>query len=102
MKHTALLFLAVLLTAAAAPETLLPVPPIPPSQPPTDMAAPVPDDDLRPPVTVAEGDPQFKLQVYRVHRYDGSQGFLPGSRYESTEDRKPIQTPGISVSVPLH
>ena len=30
-----------------------------------------------------------------------SVGFAPGSRYQTTEDRKPIQTPGFSISVPL-
>lgn len=102
MRRTAFLLLAGLLTLAAAPETNLPIPPMPPPHPPTDTAAPVPDDNAHAPVTVADGDPQVRLELYRLHRYDGSQGFLPGSRYESTEDRRPIQTPGLSVSVPLH
>ncbi|MDR3537051.1 MAG: hypothetical protein P4L71_11180 [Acetobacteraceae bacterium] len=101
MIRAALLLLTGLLTLAAAPEPMLPIPPIPPTHPPTDTAAPVPDDDMRAPVTVADATTQVKLQLYRVHRYDGSRGFLPGSRYESTEDRRPIQTPGLSVSVPL-
>jgi hypothetical protein len=96
--------LAGLLTIAAAPapDDSLPTPPIPPAQGPADIAAPVPDSDARGPMTFASDEARFKLQLYRVRRPDGSVGFLPGSRYESTEDRKAIQTPGISVSVPLH
>jgi hypothetical protein len=41
------------------------------------------------------------VRMYRSKAPDPSRGFAPGSRYESTEDRNPIQTPGFSVSVPL-
>ena len=44
---------------------------------------------------------QVKLRLYRLRRPDGSMGFLPGSRFETSEERKAIQTPGISLSVPL-
>jgi hypothetical protein len=96
------LLLAGLLTLAAAPDTGLPVPPVPPSVPPTDTAAPRPDDSLRAPVVLADQDPLVRLQLFRMQRHDSSQGFLPGSRYESTEDRKAIQTPGLTVTVPLN
>lgn len=94
--------LAGFLTVAAAPDNDLPVPPIPPTQGPADIAAPVPDSDARGPLTLASEEARFKLQLYRVRRPDGSVGFLPGSRYETTEERKAIQTPGISFIVPLH
>lgn len=90
-----------LLALAAAPLPL-PVPPVPPAKPPTDTAAPVPDIAQRAPLAIANEDTQVRLRLYRARRYDGSRGFLPGSRYESSEDRKPIQTPGFSVTVPLH
>jgi hypothetical protein len=87
--------------AAAAPHTI-PLPPIPPATPPSDTAAPVPDVDLHAPIAVATEETRLRLRLFRMQRYDASRGFLPGSRYESSEDRKPIQTPGFIVSVPLH
>ncbi len=100
--RTGLLSAAALILIAATPEPMLPIPPIPPPNPPTDTAAPMPDDAQRAPVIVAEDDMRVRLQLYRLRRYDGSRGFLPGSRFETSEERKAIQTPGLSVSVPLH
>lgn len=114
MTRAALALLAALATLAASPDQGrpaalpvassigLPEPPMPPMHPPTDMLAPVPDDNLRAPLVVAGDDAQVKLRLFRMQRYDYSRGFLPGSRYESSEDRKTIQTPGLSLSVPLH
>ena len=79
----------------------LPIPPIPPVNPPADEAAPVPNVDVHPPTIQSSEGPSVDVRLYRARSYDASQGFAPGSRYQSTEDRKPIQTPGISVSVPL-
>jgi hypothetical protein len=62
----------------------------------------MPDDNLRAPLLLADEASSVKLQMFRMRRYDASQGFLPGSRYESTEDRKAIQTPGLSIVVPLN
>ena len=89
----------VVMAAGGAPE--LPVPPVPPPNPPSDTA-PVPDDDAQGPRALTADDAQFRLRLYRMQRYDASQGFIPGSRYESSEDKKAIQTPGLSLSVPLH
>ena len=79
----------------------LPVPPIPPSEPPAGDAAPVPNIDFRGPSATAGEQPSVSLRLYRARPYDPGLGFAPGSRYQSTEDRKPIQTPGLSFSVPL-
>lgn len=79
----------------------LPVPPVPPARPPADEAAPVPNTDAHPPIVRSSEGPSVDLRLYRAKQYDPSKGFAPGSRYQSTEDRKPIQTPGISVSVPF-
>lgn len=89
-----------LLTMAAAPLNL-PIPPTPPDNAPTDTAAPVPDSGRIAPMTLANAETQVKLRLYRLRRPDGSMGFLPGSRFETSEERKAIQTPGISLSVPL-
>jgi hypothetical protein len=79
----------------------LPVPPVPPSIPPIADAAPVPNPDAAEPATPTSDAPSVNVRMYRARTYDPSVGFVPGSRYESSEDRKPIQTPGLSISVPL-
>jgi hypothetical protein len=79
----------------------LPVPPVPPDVPPFADAAPVPNVNAQAPITPASDQPSVNVRLYRARTYDASAGFVPGSRYQSTEDRKPIQTPGFSVSVPL-
>ncbi len=99
MKYAVLL--AALLLGPAAKAEDLPVPPIPPTNPPAADSAPVPDVNARAPVTPSSQEPSVDVRLYRAKPYDPSLGFAPGSRYQSTEDRKPIQTPGLSVSVPL-
>ncbi len=79
----------------------LPVPPIPPEHAVTTDIAPVPDVNAQAPVAPASEDPSVKVKLYREKILDPSLGFTPGSRYQNSEDRKPIQTPGLSVSVPL-
>ncbi len=89
--------------AAAMPAlaTELPIPPNPPVQVPRSVAAPIPDSDFQAPPAPAEGGPSIGLKFYRAETYDPGLGFAPGSRYRTLEDRKPIQTPGFSISVPL-
>jgi hypothetical protein len=79
----------------------LPVPPIPPSHPPMAEAAPIPDVRAEAPASREPDKVSVDVRLYRVKLYDPSLGFAPGSHYQSTEDRKAIQTPGFSVSVPL-
>jgi hypothetical protein len=79
----------------------LPVPPIPPEHPPPAEIAPVPNLDAQAPVAPAPEGPRFDVRLFRARPYDPGMGFTPGSRYQTAEDRKPIQTPGLSVSVPL-
>lgn len=79
----------------------LPLPPSPPEHLPVADAAPVPNVNLQAPVTPAKNEASVDVKLYRAKMYDPSLGFVPGSRYQSSEDRKPIQTPGFSVSVPL-
>jgi hypothetical protein len=94
--------LAVLLTmAAAAMADQLPVPPSPPAHPPSGEIAPVPDFDAHAPIAPISDQPTVDVRLYRARTYDPSLGFAPGSRYQTSEDRKPIQTPGLSISVPL-
>jgi hypothetical protein len=78
----------------------LPTPPAPPVQVP-QSTAPVPDSALQAPVAPAQSGPTIGLKFYRAPTFDPALGFAPGSRYETVEERKPIQTPGFSVRVPL-
>lgn len=95
-----LLMLFVVMVSTANAETL-PVPPVPPAQPVPEAVAPVPDPDIRVPIATVSDEPRVDLRLYRAMPYDPGMGFAPGSRYRSSEDRKPIQTPGLSISVPL-
>jgi hypothetical protein len=79
----------------------LPVPPIPPPVPPLADTAPVPNVNAEAPVPPDSGEPSVSVRMYRAKMYDPSLGFVPGSHYQSTEDRKAIQTPGFSINVPL-
>jgi hypothetical protein len=90
---------AMLTTRAMGDE--IPEPPIPPEHQPLAESAPVPDPDAQAPIPAASDEPTFDVRLYRARPYDPGMGFAPGSRYQSSEDRKPIQTPGLSISVPL-
>jgi len=85
----------------AAPRTWLPLPPPLPFDPPTDQAAPMPNDNLSPPGRTAPAGSTFAVRVYPMQDYNTGEGFIPGSAYESPEDRKPLQPPGFMVTVPL-
>ncbi len=96
-----LLITVVLIHGSAAVARELPVPPIPPEHAVTTDIAPVPDVNAQAPVAPASEEASVKVKLYREKILDPSMGFTPGSRYQNSEDRKPIQTPGLSVSVPL-
>jgi hypothetical protein len=94
--------LALLVTTAASPAPSLPVPPIPPDNPPLDQTAPVPNPDIRAPLDTSQSGVRVNVQDFRVNRYDQSPGYTPGSQFETSEDKRPIQTPGLTLQVPLH
>jgi hypothetical protein len=79
----------------------LPIPPIPPEHHVLADNAPLPNFDARPPLVPISTSPTIDVRVLSAKRYDPSLGFAPGSRIQINEDRKPIQPPGIRVSVPL-
>jgi len=94
--------LALLATAGAAPaRRQLPVPPIPPANPPSSQVAPTPDRDSTAPADTAGNGIQVRPYDFRVRRFKDGMGFAPGSQFESAEDKRAIQTPGVSVRVPL-
>lgn len=98
---TRTLWLCLMLAGSPALAEDLPLPPIPPENPPIAEAAPTPDIDARPPVAPLSEQASVNVRLYRSNPPDPSLGFAPGSRFQTSEDRKPIQTPGFSVTVPL-
>ncbi len=90
-----------LLVAGAGARGPLPLPPPLPEDPPIDQAAPVPDADLSTPGQVAQDQAAFALRTYPMQDFGTSDGFIPGSAYQSPEQRKLMQTPGFMVTVPL-
>jgi hypothetical protein len=98
---TRMLWLCVMIIASPAFAEDLPEPPLPPGNPPVAEAAPTPDIDARAPAAPAADRPSVDVRLYRSNAPDPSLGFAPGSRFQTAEDRKPIQTPGISVTFPL-
>jgi hypothetical protein len=85
----------------AADHGSLPLPPVPPDRLTMAEDAPVPDTDVRAPASIQAQGAKVSLEMYRASRFDPSLGFAPGSRFQTAEDRKPIQTPGVSVRIPL-
>jgi hypothetical protein len=89
-----------LLATTGAGPAPLPVPPIPPANPPTALSAPMPDRDLQAPTAPGQRL-QVSVQDFRVQRFYQGLGYAPGSHFETSEEKRPIQTPGLSVKVPL-
>ena len=85
----------------AGPPPTLPVPPIPPVHPPAEQLAPMPDADARAPLQPTEQHIQVSVNDFRAYRPNSSLGYGPGSQFQTSEDKRPIQTPGFTVRVPL-
>ena len=105
MKRRGWLVFGLLLTAAAparpATPPFFPVPPIPPAHPPSDQTAPMPNTNVSAP-PAASLVPNVTLQDFRANQFDDrSLGYAPGSQFETSEDKRPIQTPGLTWKVPL-
>jgi hypothetical protein len=96
------LALVLVMTAtAAAPAPNLPVPPIPPANPPRYLAAPVPNVDARAPSPVSQEGAQLSPYLFRYNNYDPSVGYTPGSRVQTSDDRKILPVPGFTLRVPI-
>jgi hypothetical protein len=93
--------LMLLFAASTVEAEDLPVPPVPPAHVPTPDAAPVPDQSNLRTGASSDSDPNVQLRFFRSSPPDPSAGFTPGSRFQTPEERKPIQTPGLSLSVPI-
>lgn len=92
---------ACVLWIAGALANTLPIPPVPPAHPPLADIAPVPDEDAHAPVAPESDAASVDVKFFHARRHNPSLGFAPGSAYETNEDRRPIQPPGFSISVPL-
>jgi hypothetical protein len=96
-----LLLLTVLVAAVPAMAEPLPEPPAPPARVPEPDAAPTPDRDARGDSTPDTQHAGVELRVFRPAQGDTGLAFSPGSRFRTPEERKPMQTPGVSFTVPL-
>lgn len=79
----------------------LPVPPIPPADPPSGQSAPMPNATAAPPSSPASTQASIEPSLFRADRRAQGLGYAPGSQFQDSEDRKPIQTPGLVIRVPL-
>jgi hypothetical protein len=66
-----------------------------------DQSAPMPNRDITGPLVLEPQGAQFSVSNFRIRRTDQSLGYGPGSQYETTEDKRPIPTPGLTIRVPL-
>jgi hypothetical protein len=98
---TRILLLALLLAAGPAVGEVLPEPPKPPERIPDPDLAPTPDRDARSDLRAPSQRAGVELKVFRPPSYDAGLAFTPGSRFRSPEERKPMQTPGVSFTVPI-
>lgn len=89
-----------LISIAAAPAPL-PLPPIPPAHPPREQLAPTPDRTAQAPWVPPADGVRVRPQDFRAQLPTQGLGYIPGSQFQSNEDKRPIQTPGLSLQVPL-
>lgn len=90
-----------LLAASPALAEPLPEPPKPPTHVPRPDLAPTPNPDVRIEAQPAAQHASVELKMFHRLPADTGVAFAPGSRFRTPEERKPIQTPGVSVTVPI-
>ena len=93
--------LAFLSIAAAPAPAPLPLPPIPPPHPPREQLAPTPDRSAQAPWVPPTDGVRVRPQDFRTQLLTQGLGYTPGSQFQTNEDKRPIQTPGLSLQVPL-
>ena len=101
MTRRGLALLLLFTATGAGPAPTLPLPPVLPEHPPTDQTAPIPNPDARGPRDAASIGTQVQVTDFRASRQNQSLGYSPGSQFQTGEDRRSIQTPGLTVRVPL-
>jgi hypothetical protein len=101
MTRRGLALLLLFTATGAGPAPTLPLPPVLPEHPRTDQTAPIPNPDARGPRDAASIGTQVQVTDFRASRQNQSLGYSPGSQFQTGEDRRSIQTPGLTVRVPL-
>jgi len=101
MSRAAWLLVALFGATAAGQTQSLPLPPVPPAHPPADLGAPVPDPGINAPPAGPSPLPDITVRDFRINNYSQSLGYTPGSQFQTSEDKRSIQTPGLSLRVPL-
>ena len=62
----------------------------------------MPDRGAVGPLTSPENGPKVQLKDFRADPFQQSGlAYSRGSQFQSDEDKRPIQTPGLTVRVPL-
>jgi len=99
MRH--IIFGLLVLAAHPAMAESLPQPPKPPASIPDRDPAPTPNKDMQ---VAAPSSQHANVEFRNFQRSPADAGvaFAPGSRFRTPEERKPIQTPGVSVTVPIN
>jgi len=80
----------------------LPVPPVPPAQQVQSQNAPVPNPDADGWVPQEEAHSYVAIRNFKSPLGQPGSGYTPGSQFRTPEDRKAIQTPGVSFTVPIN
>ena len=101
MTRRGLALLLLFTATGAGPAPSLPLPPVLPEHPRTDQTAPIPNPDARGPRDAASIGTEVQVTDFRASRQNQSLGYSPGSQFQTGEDRRSIQTPGLTVRVPL-
>jgi hypothetical protein len=99
--NRAIAFGLLLIGGPAVAETL-PLPPTPPAQVTQSENAPVPNLDADGRVPPDERQSYVALRNFRSPTGQPGLGYTPGSQFRAPEDRKAIQTPGVSFTVPIN
>lgn len=99
MIRLAAMLVAGAVVGAARSPLPLPLPPTPPKHIPAGDAAPVPDRLLS--YDRGARSTEFHLRIFSLQEHDSGVAFIPGSAYAAPEDRKFMQTPGFTVSLPM-
>ena len=100
MRRMAIVAAMLFAAAARAKEPPLPIPPIPPTEPPA-IAAPMPNPRT---LDDAAAPSRYRVTLFSDinHRADPETGlaYAPGAQYQLDNDRR-FMLPGVMVHVPL-
>ncbi len=92
-----------LLLGAAPAHEDLPVPPIPPTEHPAYVSAPIPDDNIRGPAEAEASSVRLAPSLFRHEKnFTPGLGYTPGSSFKESEKERAIKpSPGLDVRVRL-